>query len=583
MNNNNSRGRSSVVCEVGPGSSGTDLAAEAEANAEVGFQSLNDVRFDTAGFNINGNGNVLIKGFNVNGDALMSFNVNETCGGHILPRKVEVSYIIIAGGQVAGLQGQQYSGLYIIAVAAWPETAWLGTSYGSAARNQPPAGHSTTKKDVHEESATHRSLFLLLPPPHQPKMSTLSQIHTFLQHYFGDALSRLFAMLYRDHATKSDVADDIIGNDLVTDIQSREITHTESGVPVSTESEDVAIALVEPSASELLSAAVAANLVLPSLPSILKNPERRAPIVVQDVAPQNFGPPSTVYHDRRLPFGCITNIPGEVVKASKAKKKVTKVINWSLPTGASRGGRSRVKRSHLMPALDDSPPPVTVLVSRAGPETDSVVLVDPRQFPAPGSPQWNNTKTTLLAYVRNWTEQVKASRRHSAPLPLPVVPPVPEAISKHPNAKRYSSPPVLVASSKAPRLGLEDVLCVLIQDAKDTIAALDVAETGEGTQIVAVGSLHEIIVEETISIGSRGTDQCFQNDATLPTHVVCSVPTPDLVASISASRSMAALSSASSRSISDLLDTFDVALASPRWRRLLSRAADITRRNDSIV
>ncbi|KAF7292816.1 F-box domain-containing protein [Mycena indigotica] len=51
-----------------------------------------------------------------------------------------------------------------------------------------------------------------------------------------------------------------------------------------------------------------------------------------------------------------------------------------------------------------------------------------------------------------------------------------------------------------------------------------------------------------------------------------------LVSSISASRSMAELSSASSRSISDLLNAFDQVMVSPSWCRIMVRSEDIKRR-----
>ncbi|KAJ7508256.1 hypothetical protein B0H11DRAFT_2217561 [Mycena galericulata] len=519
-------------------------------------------------------------------------------------------------------------------------------------------------------------------------MSTVSQIHTFLKHYFGEALSRLFAMLCRD--VKADIESvDTANTELVPD-----------GVPASTDCESVFAEVVEPSASELFSAVVAVNLVLPSLPLILKIPEARAPMEAQDRARQDFGRPSNIYHDRRMPFGCITNIPGETVKVitskpPKTKKKRTpKVINWSLPTGASRGPRSRTKSSRPVAVAAEVPPPVSspcaatasdsvvaapspppgsaewndtkvallaqvrdwneqvkasqhqslpIIASAASPEPTpaaskrhsappvlmAAAVLKPvvaAPSPAPGSCEWNTTKTTLLAQARNWNEQVKTSQRKSLPIVTSSASPEPTRAA----SKRHSAPPVLVGSSKSPRLGLQTRLAALIRNAEATITTLDAVESSSRSCVlrsaanrktmstdnnrsldalgskdprtfsaVALESAQDIFVvgddsddeeaaPEPISTARRSRDlDAHKGEAGPPTvnvaRAVSAAPSSALIASISASRSMAALASACSRSLDDILNAFDGVLAAPSWRRLLSRSDGITRRNDSVV
>ncbi|KAJ7137953.1 hypothetical protein C8R44DRAFT_847990 [Mycena epipterygia] len=365
---------------------------------------------------------------------------------------------------------------------------------------------------------------------------------------------------------------------------------------------------IESSASSLISATVALNLVLPSLPSVLRKPKARPPIEDKDASPQDFGPPSTEYHDRRFPLGTITNVPGLRVKTPKVGA-VPKIVKSTIPTGASCGHRSRTKRSHPVPveaagapeAQDPSSMPVVptaaVVSIVADPEPAPNVVA-----PAPGSEEWNSNKSALLAQVRSWNKQVKASRRQSTSLPAcaPVTVPASAPVI---SAKRHSAPPVLVASSKAPRLDLQDLLASLIREAEVTIAALG-AENPSGA--LGVGAkiskkdeeirTFSVVALENRSIFVIGEDSEDEDDEpvtpspqrrshdprSLPTvNPVASVASPGLISSISASRSMAVLANASSWSISSLLSSFDEVLAGPRWQRLLFRSGRI--RNDSAV
>ncbi|KAJ6563558.1 hypothetical protein DFH09DRAFT_1476136 [Mycena vulgaris] len=470
------------------------------------------------------------------------------------------------------------------------------------------ASSRRTNSDPACQPPSHLSLLHL--PPHQPKMSTLSQIHTFLKLYFGDALSHVLDMLYGVRDSKSDVVNASVG----VKARAKILSHLTPTLP------RFCLRPIDPVEGDPFSAVVVVNLPLPSLPSILTKPPARPPLAAQDASPQNFGCPSNEYHDRRLPLGTVTNIPRvDKVKTLKAKPVRPAVVNWSHPTGAPRGRRSRARRS--LPVSVDITSAADAYLSTAivlsalesdfvsGPETHYA------PSPGPGSPEWNNTKAALLAQVRSWSEQVKTSRRHSLPIPIRV--PVP---AKSTASKRHSAPPVLVASSKSPRLDLEDLLSSLIVDAQDTIAALDAencySPTGLGLGFVAAKSCEEIGRTHGVVGGSKYDDDAvrirelgmhtFSADAldsgtalvidacddhgkehnplgSLPTENPGWDSASGLISSISASRSMAALANASSRSLSDLLAAFDDVLAGPHWRRILSRADGIARRNDSVV
>ncbi|KAJ7465942.1 hypothetical protein FB451DRAFT_1486158 [Mycena latifolia] len=507
-------------------------------------------------------------------------------------------------------------------------------------------------------------------------MSTLSEIHTFLKLYFGDTLSRVLDMLYRVRGRKNDAEDAVDGaRDTSTDTgTSSTSASTEplgfyDDAPVKPTAPPID---TKPDDASLLSAAAAANLTLPSLPSILTKPYARPPLAVDDsdAAPQCFGPPSNEYHDRRLPLGTVTNIPkivngktrkGKTPKATSARQQPPKVVKWSLPTMARRS----CAKGSCSVFVDETSPHSPVAHAASPTDTlDAVPApVTAASTPAPGSAEWNATKTALLAQVRSWSEQVKASRRHSYPVlgfvsgnksvlvPGTSAPTSVAALSqavkpKHAASKRHSAPPVLVASSKAPRLDLEDLLSSLIVEAQDTIAALD-GENGDGLghkHEDAVGSKYEDAASskfggEVVSryddavsnksdggaVGSKYSDSTSNQDPgvrtfsavalesgpifvigdddeleavttkpqhphrdarALPTHTGDVTPTTGrVIASISASRSLAELADTSSRSLSDLLAAFDDVLAGPRWRRLLARSDSISgaRRNDSIV
>jgi hypothetical protein len=216
--------------------------------------------------------------------------------------------------------------------------------------------------------------------------------------------------------------------------------------------------------------------------------------------------------------------------------------------------------------------------------------------PAPGSAEWNSNKAALLTHARNWNHQVKTSQRHSLPASVPC--PV-DAPSSKPS-KRHSAPPVLVTSSKASRSNLQDRLSALLKETEDTIAAIDEEKVNvrRDGNVEAVNkdirSFSAVALEDGQAIFIIGDDEDEEEAVTTTSrpspqdHYAEVLPTvnPDssrMIASVSASRSMTALANASSRSISDLLNAFDDAMASPRWRRLLTRSDDIARRNDSIV
>ncbi|KAJ7147924.1 hypothetical protein C8R43DRAFT_1129480 [Mycena crocata] len=307
-------------------------------------------------------------------------------------------------------------------------------------------------------------------------MTTFVWIHTYLKHYFGNALSRFLASFYGDLdvGKKGEDAESSVDDvHLPTEIKSS----IEAPDPVSNTVSDKASELGpttvepdEPSAEELISAAVAVNLVLPSLPSILKNPEPRAPIDENNMIMQrqDFGVPSNVFHDRRF-LGNVTNLPrvNEVKPKALKAAKAAKNINWSLPTGVAhskkRPGfkRSRHAPARVEPAPEEVAPVVSFPVSavdKSGLISESNLLLE--VAPAPGSNEWNATKTALLAQVRNWSDQVKASRRHSLPVRLPVGVPASASIDVL---------PALVSVK-------EICFSALILEAKDTITVIEAEE-----------------------------------------------------------------------------------------------------------
>jgi hypothetical protein len=86
--------------------------------------------------------------------------------------------------------------------------------------------------------------------------------------------------------------------------------------------------------------------------------------------------------------------------------------------------------------------------------------------------------------------------------------------------------------------------------------------------------------EEAITTAPRTSRQERTTDI-LPT---VNLESSNLVSSISASASIEAFTSISTRSISDLFNTLDAVMTGPTWLRVVSRSDDITRRtNDSIV
>ncbi|KAJ7178290.1 hypothetical protein C8R46DRAFT_1188302 [Mycena filopes] len=425
-------------------------------------------------------------------------------------------------------------------------------------------------------------------------MSTFSQIHTFLTAYFGAMLSRFLALFSRGPTTtmEHDVeaamsVDGPFSPDVECD--TSDSVGLESFDISTTASDGFAFSFPEVESTpsntdgpELLTAAVAVDLeVLPTLPSIFKFPAVRPPVHPPAKFPhrQDFGQPSGLYYDRRFPLGNVTNtlrndmnppmklqtevlpLPRKPKAKSSKHVRTRKDVNWSLPTGVPRGRRSRSKSAHRLrsPAIpmdqivDCAPQELSTIAEDVTFVDSESILIDDAP-PTPGSSEWNSSKITVFAQVHSWSDQVNVSQRHSLP-PLPS--PVSVAASSSPN--RNSAPPVLAALSKSEhlhldtqRFDLQDLLATLVQDATDTIAVLDDDQV-------------KPLYAESESESGKGART-----------------EPNLISSISASRSMAALASASSRSLADLLDSFDDLMACPRWRRVLSRSDGIAR-GDSVV
>ncbi|KAJ7606664.1 hypothetical protein FB45DRAFT_878259 [Roridomyces roridus] len=355
--------------------------------------------------------------------------------------------------------------------------------------------------------------------------------------------------------------------------------------PVSSDSESI-----HPSASELLSTAITEAISLPSLPSILTKPEARPPLAVANVFEvQDFGRPSNIFHDRRTALGCITNIPGENMKVgkskagktnkkSKAKAKVPKeeripkpvAVNYSRPTNS----RKSRKRSRSRPAPEVEPS--TVASVSEVPVVPASAPTAPA--PAPCSPGCNEAKDAIISQMHKHVLE-SSSRRHSMP---ELAAPSPEPEVK--TIKRRSSPPVLVAS----KVDMEDLLSGVMRDAQETLTILvdeDIKANTE-TDVKAFPRPFSAVAPEpegdTFVIDDTDDEDEVYSGPGLPvTNPACQTPVKPsssfgfgnftLVSSISAARSMAELANASSRSISDLLDTWDRAMRSPKWARVLSR------------
>ncbi|KAJ7617298.1 hypothetical protein FB45DRAFT_1034588 [Roridomyces roridus] len=440
-------------------------------------------------------------------------------------------------------------------------------------------------------------------------MTTLIEIHTFLQKYFGNALSRFFQLFVRKAR-----------NNVTKDAQTETIAPDDGDAPhVEPVTPDTSAEAIKPSSSELLNAVVADTIALPSLPSILTKPEARPPLPVENVFEvQDFGRPSNVFHDRRTALGCITNIPGENIKAGTARgaktktktksksksKSITKeskskkeskstkeakpvVVNYSLPTRSRKTKKHSRSRSHPAPEVE---PVVAVAVSE----------VSFAPAPAPCSPGWNKAKDDIIAEMQSFNKQVLASRRHS--MPVLAATPSPDVVAVK-TTKRHSAPPVLVASSD--KIDVEDLLSGLMRDAEATLVVLDkeldnTAATPIKTDIEDIkactrpfSAIAPEASEDIFVIGNDTDDEEeYYCGAGLPT-LAYDTPTKSksysgfgnfkLVSSISASRSMAELANASSRSISDLLEVWDGMMRSPKLARFLSRWDGVTRRNDSVV
>ncbi|KAJ6537675.1 hypothetical protein B0H19DRAFT_1382414 [Mycena capillaripes] len=466
-------------------------------------------------------------------------------------------------------------------------------------------------------------------------MSSVSQIVTFLKAYFGDALSLVLALFYRGGAGKSDVGDAPSAGDLAADTESAlgdGLDKASIGLEPTPKLESTSSEpeFKELTAIELIGAAVAVDL--EALPSIFKFPEARSPADLLASTPhkQDFGPPSNLYYEHRLPLGTITNFSaGAQVKGMKLDNLEVKFVKVRKTKGKpeGRGRRSRSKSARpvqgqapvevVQPIVQEAPAiPAVAVEPITSAETVPVPVAEPTF--APGSTQWNTNKAAFLAQARGWSAQVTVSHRRSLPIPLPIPVPPPVDVPASQSSKRYSAPPALVASTRASRLNLKDRLSALLLETQDTIAALDeepiISKNSSIVDIKYDGGMRskgddaKVNVDVPLEKDIRGfsavaleqrQDIFFIGDAeddegeqvgtnvrqnnhadVLPT---VNSASSHLISSISASQSMVGFANASSRSLSDLLNSFDEAMASPRWRRLLSRSNGFTRRNDSVV
>ncbi|KAJ6507168.1 hypothetical protein C8R47DRAFT_1066061 [Mycena vitilis] len=483
-------------------------------------------------------------------------------------------------------------------------------------------------------------------------MYTVFQAFTLLQAWLGEALACFLALFARPGVKVDDAesVSTVVGSDVDTDIKSADshdtVTPAAADVDSPTEPEKDG-----PTGPELISAAVAASLsALPSLPSILKTPEARPPPPTCPNAvseKQDFGTPSNLFYEHRLPLGDATNRP-----RFEGQQKGMRIDNFEVkplpPRKIRVKSKSRAKKSRAVetplivivdtdveqssgnvavlervpaPVSESVSAPVIVKSSVAAPESvpapvlkyaaspiPAPVLVREANNAAPGSVEWENRKAAILAQTRTWNDRVKASRRISlpGPAPIPVPAPVDTLVPQRP--KRHSAPPVL----GAPRKSLQDRLSALLSATTDTIAALETEKADKNsagrTKINDVPEIRDAIKEarrvsaaaleegrEVFTVASDSDDDDDERDddddiplgqlftvcktrQDPPATVLPTVPptsTPRVISSISASRSMADLANASSRSINELCDSYDQAMCSPIWRRLLARSDDI--------
>ncbi|KAJ6507119.1 hypothetical protein C8R47DRAFT_1238781 [Mycena vitilis] len=311
-------------------------------------------------------------------------------------------------------------------------------------------------------------------------------------------------------------------------------------------------------------------------------------------APVNVLASVTVLASLPAPRKVLDSVPASVLPLEPVAAPVSKCIAAPVPAPQAP--------VNVMEAV---PAPVSILQSVSTLKT----------APAPGPADWDRTKSAALAQARTFSDHVKASHRISLPVPaaIPVLALVPRP------TKRHSAPPVLCA----PRKTLQDRLSALLAATTDTIAALsDEKADKKGavrTKNNGVPEIRDAIkeakrfsaaaLEEGREVFTVGVDSDAEDDdededdddiplgqliltgkarqvppvSILPT--VAPTSTPRLISSISASRSMAGLANASSRSLDELLDGYDAAMNGMGWRRLLARSDDINRRrrNDSIV
>ncbi|KAJ7680805.1 hypothetical protein DFH06DRAFT_429421 [Mycena polygramma] len=373
-------------------------------------------------------------------------------------------------------------------------------------------------------------------------MFTVFQTITFLKVYIGDALSRFLSLFARRGVKECDVEVGDLSSDAEARSTDSSVLYNDVVALVPASAPEVEYTPTEPekdvrTGPELFSAAVAADLCsLPSLPSVLKSPKARLP---PQTAPshserQDFGTPSNLFYEHRLPLGNVSNLPrfGGEQKGMRLDSFQVKPLAPRKGKSKSRAKKSRPVQIPLIVVVDTAvqepsataAESVTVLKPIAAPVPESVAapvivkssVAAPESVPAPvrkfvaspipapvlacearnaapGSVEWENKKAAVLAQAQTFSDQVKASRRISppAPAPIPVPAPVNSLVLRPP--KRHSAPPVLCA----PRKSLQDRLSALLAATTDTIAALDkdsekIDQSKKGEMRIKNGGVPEI-------------------------------------------------------------------------------------------
>ncbi|KAK6992073.1 hypothetical protein R3P38DRAFT_3088901 [Favolaschia claudopus] len=345
-------------------------------------------------------------------------------------------------------------------------------------------------------------------------MPTLVQFFTFIYAYGCDVLSRLLAVFHGSLVNSP--TDTSVGE---ADLTSVENTLEQEAVdPGSAPNPAVALQLStgEITFDDLMRVAVAyANEDLPDLPAIFQH---EAPPAVEFppsyVCKQIFGPPSSMYYDRR-PMGNVTNYrevedavgfkldvnmklegkPSRRTRRAKRAKANTKV---KVGSGDKRVRFEDVPKVQVY-GVDDPPalvvvqeaptavqldintasdtcpalelPTIAEPVSQAHAEhiTLSTALTSSSPLcPDIASPP-GTKESTVSPSTRRPCGQVRKSTRPSSrlPPPLPIPVPLPEPVAP------CLVPTVLDSARRSPRRKLQDRLSALLEDSKATISALE--------------------------------------------------------------------------------------------------------------